>query len=108
LKSITSRNDFHENHPLTIDRILHLNVTNVMFPEKPRMIARTSGTSGTVKLLPISSFQRNAFFKEGIGLVFYTMVNGVASSFAKNTSSITEEKGGIQWPNLQNHVNGMT
>mmetsp|Transcript_19113 Transcript_19113/g.28054 ORF Transcript_19113/g.28054 Transcript_19113/m.28054 type:complete len:84 (+) Transcript_19113:180-431(+) len=60
------------------------------------------------KLLPISSFQRNAFFKEGIGLVFYTMVNGVASSFAKNTSSITEEKGGIQWPNLQNHVNGMT
>jgi len=103
--SIQSREDFRRKHPLTnhdhyssyIDQIVHLNEhdeppNNIMFPEKPRMIAQTSGTSGTAKLIPVSPLQRKVFFLEGIGVAFDTMVRGVPTS----------SHGLIQsWPNLQ-------
>ena len=60
LGSVTSRESFVALHPITthehyapyIERVMN-GETNVMFAEDVRMIAATSGTSGTQKLLPI-------------------------------------------------------
>lgn len=99
---IQSREDFRRLHPLTdhehykpyIDRVVTDGESNVMFPETPRMIARTSGTSGTIKLVPVSPLQRKVFFKEGIGIAYDAMVRGVNEE--------SERLGwGVRWPNLQ-------
>ena len=82
LGSVTSRESFVALHPITthehyapyIERVMN-GETNVMFAEDVRMIAATSGTSGTQKLLPVRSKQRTVFFKHGIGLVYGTMVD---------------------------------
>uniref|UniRef100_A0A7S4IET5 GH3 auxin-responsive promoter n=1 Tax=Odontella aurita TaxID=265563 RepID=A0A7S4IET5_9STRA len=101
-KNIQSREDFRRMHPLTdhghfqpyIDRAVMDGEDNVMFPEEPTMIARTSGTSGTIKLIPVSPLQRKVFFSEGIGITFDAMVRGVNHE--------SERSGlGVKWPNLQ-------
>ena len=64
-----TREQFAANHPLTshaaydafIERVL-AGERNVLFAEEPRMIAETSGTSGTKKLLPVAPLQRKVFF----------------------------------------------
>ena len=96
--SIQSRDEFVRRHPITdhehyrsyIDRVSN-GESNVMFPGEPRMIAETSGTSGTRKLLPVNPLQRKVFFMEGIGTTFDALIKGVA----KKTG------GKVQWPNLQ-------
>ena len=96
--SIQSRDDFVRRHPITnhehyqsyIDRVSN-GEPNVMFPDTPRMIAETSGTSGTRKLLPVNPLQRKVFFLEGIGTTFDALIKGVAQ----------KTNGEIQWPNLQ-------
>ena len=95
---IQSRDDFIRRHPITnhehyqsyIDRVSN-GESNVMFPDKPRMIAETSGTSGTRKLLPVNPLQRKVFFLEGIGTTFDALIKGVAQKTG----------GEIKWPNLQ-------
>ena len=96
--SIQSRDDFVRRHPITdhehyrnyIDRVSN-GESNVMFPDEPRMIAETSGTSGTRKLLPVNPLQRKVFFMEGIGTTFNALIKGVAQKTG----------GKVQWPNLQ-------
>ena len=64
-----SREEYAARHPLTthgaysgyVDRVL-AGERNVLFSAVPRMIAETSGTSGTKKLLPVAPLQRKVFF----------------------------------------------
>ena len=95
---ITSREDFRRKHPITthdhyqsyIDRV-YQGEGNVMFPEKPRMIGTTSGTSGSHKQIPVPPLQRNIFFAKGIAITFDALQNGV--KHPTNDS--------LRWPNLQ-------
>jgi len=96
--NITSREDFRRMHPITthehyqpyIDRICN-GEENVMFPEKPKMIATTSGTSGSHKKIPVISLQRSVFFSKGIGVTFNAIENGVQHPSNK----------ALKWPNFQ-------
>lgn len=98
LGSITSREDFRKKHPITthdhyqsyIDRVYN-GQENIMFPEKPRMIGTTSGTSGSHKHIPVPPIQRTVFFTQGISLTFDALQNGV-----KHPSNDS-----LKWPNLQ-------
>jgi len=98
LASIRSREEFRYKHPITthehyqsyISRIYN-GETNVMFPDRTRMIATTSGTSGTQNLIPVPTYQRKVFFTKGIAITFGSLQNGV------------KHRGNdkIKWPNLQ-------
>jgi hypothetical protein len=122
LSQIRTRDEFRNLHPITrldhykpyIDQIVHYGqhdststVENIMFPEKPRMIAETSGTSGGArKLIPVPSLQRKVFFTDGIAVTFHALMQGVGSKVddaaaddkPKDKKSST---GAISWPNLQ-------
>uniref|UniRef100_A0A7S3Q709 GH3 auxin-responsive promoter n=1 Tax=Chaetoceros debilis TaxID=122233 RepID=A0A7S3Q709_9STRA len=98
LASIKSREEFRTQHPITthdhyqpyIDRV-YQGEENVMFPETPRMIGTTSGTSGTQKLIPVPPLQRRIFFTRGIAITFDALQKGVTHP----TNSA------LKWPNLQ-------
>ena len=98
LGDIKSRQEFKERHPITshehyepyIQRIVK-GEQNIMFPEQPRMIGTTSGTSGSHKLIPVPSLQRKVFFTKGITVTFDALQNGIKHK--------TNAK--LKWPNLQ-------
>jgi len=97
-QDISSREEFTERHPITthdhyqpyIDRVYN-GEENVMFPEKPRMIGTTSGTSGSHKQIPVPALQRSVFFTKGIAITFDALQRGV--THPTNPS--------LKWPNLQ-------
>lgn len=97
-QDISSREEFIQRHPVTthghyqsyIDRVYD-GEENVMFPEKPRMIGTTSGTSGSHKQIPVPPLQRSVFFAKGIAVTFDALQRGVKHH--TNPS--------LQWPNLQ-------
>jgi hypothetical protein len=105
LGDIKSRKDFQKMHPITdhdhydsyIQRMVDDGETNVMFPdgEALRMIAETSGTSGTRKLLPVTKMQRQIFFTRGIGVTFHALQN------RQTDPNDSLHQLNIQWPNLQ-------
>mmetsp|Transcript_12273 Transcript_12273/g.18821 ORF Transcript_12273/g.18821 Transcript_12273/m.18821 type:complete len:640 (-) Transcript_12273:51-1970(-) len=98
LVDIISREDFRRKHPITthdhyqvyIDRV-YQGEENVMFPETPRMIGLTSGTSGSHKYIPVPPLQRKVFFTKGIAITFDALQNGVQHP----------TNHALQWPNLQ-------
>jgi auxin responsive GH3 family protein len=98
LVSIRSREEFRRKHPITthehyqpyIDRVYD-GQSNVMFPGLPRMIATTSGTSGTFKLIPVPDLQRKVFFTKGIAITFDALQQGVKHP----------DNDELNWPNLQ-------
>jgi hypothetical protein len=96
--SIKSREEFRRKHPITIhehyqsyiDRVYE-GEQNIMFPDKPRMIATTSGTSGSHKQIPVPPIQRKVFFTKGIAITFDALQNGVKHPTNKS----------LKWPNFQ-------
>ncbi len=98
LVDIRSREDFRLKHNITthddyktyIDRVYN-GENNVMFPEEPRMIGVTSGTSGMQRMFPVPPFQRKIFFTNGIAITFDALQKGVKE----------KSDGRIVWPNLQ-------
>jgi len=98
LGTIRSREEFVQRMPLTtyehykpyVDRVL-AGEDQVMFPDKPRIVGITSGTSGSPAFIPVGSKQRAIFFLEGIALVFDQMSQQIPSISDDITS----------WPNLQ-------
>ena len=108
LEKYQSREEFRSKHPITrlehyesyIDQIVNIStksekqnevktIKNVLFPEEPRMIAESSGTSGGKrKLIPVPPLQRKVFFTDGIAITFHALMEGV---------SVNDK----QWPNLQ-------
>ncbi len=98
LGDITSREDFRRKHPITTHEhyqpyidMVYQGEANVMFPEMPRMIGTTSGTSGSHKLVPVPPLQRKVFFTKGIAITFDALQNGVMHP--TNPS--------LKWPNFQ-------
>lgn len=98
LGEIKSREEFVKKHPITthdhyesyIERVYN-GEENIMFPDRPRMIGTTSGTSGSQKMIPVPGLQRSVFFTKGIALTFDALCNGVKHGSNPN----------FHYPNLQ-------
>eukprot|EP01125_Pyxidicula_operculata_P020042 TRINITY_DN7318_c0_g1_i1.p1 TRINITY_DN7318_c0_g1~~TRINITY_DN7318_c0_g1_i1.p1 ORF type:complete len:599 (+),score=101.79 TRINITY_DN7318_c0_g1_i1:200-1996(+) len=82
LSSIKSKTDFKNLHPLTrhehyasyIDRVEN-GEQNVMNTGVIKQIGTTSGTSGSVKHIPMLKYQAGIFFLQGVAPIYYLIFN---------------------------------